>query len=349
MGNTDKNFHAIQYLEHLRTVLKSEPGGKLIIYAGGQKSDIHSWNHAKIVSADGKEAIVGGHNLWSVDYFGPRPVHDVSMRVRGPAAAGAQRFLNVMWKSLCDKSPNGHFNYSYRWMQGSTDIVKECAPALQLDIDQPGNLRILGVARAGSGLVPDKGDIDKPSDVAMLAALNAAKTSIKLSQQDMLYRLPQITCTTVPRYYAWSRGYDALGKAISRGVNVQVVVTSWGARAGDGTRYSNCILRDEVIDYLKERMREMGIRDVEKLVKSRFAIATLRFGPGEKWPNDWTFANHAKMMIVDDRLFYIGSSNFYSADLQEYGYFLDDDTAAKQLLHYYWNPLWLASSPTKKP
>ena len=56
-----------------------------------------SWNHAKIIAADGREAIVGGHNLWHADYLGFAPVHDLSMRVTGPAAGESHAFLDLLW------------------------------------------------------------------------------------------------------------------------------------------------------------------------------------------------------------------------------------------------------------
>ena len=56
-----------------------------------------TWNHTKIISVDGSEALVGGHNL-NMDLFRSYPpVHDVSLVVHGEAAYGAQLFLNQMW------------------------------------------------------------------------------------------------------------------------------------------------------------------------------------------------------------------------------------------------------------
>ena len=56
-----------------------------------------TWNHAKIIAADGLEALVGGHNL-NMDLFTIYPpVHDVSVVVHGEAALGAQHFLTRMW------------------------------------------------------------------------------------------------------------------------------------------------------------------------------------------------------------------------------------------------------------
>jgi len=57
-----------------------------------------SWNHSKIVAADGRVAMVGGMNLWSGDYLDTSsPVTDLSIEVQGAAARGAQLFLNELW------------------------------------------------------------------------------------------------------------------------------------------------------------------------------------------------------------------------------------------------------------
>src|SRR5476649_2227198 len=63
--------------------------------------DSFSWNHSKIISVDGREALVGGHNLYSGDYLVGDPVHDLSMRVSGPAAASASRFADTLWQFIC--------------------------------------------------------------------------------------------------------------------------------------------------------------------------------------------------------------------------------------------------------
>ncbi|GAA2059258.1 phospholipase D [Catenulispora yoronensis] len=56
-----------------------------------------TWNHSKIVVADSIEALAGGHNL-NMDLFRSYPpVHDMSVVVHGPAAAGAQGYLDQLW------------------------------------------------------------------------------------------------------------------------------------------------------------------------------------------------------------------------------------------------------------
>ena len=71
--------------------------------------DSYSWNHAKIVSVDGVEALVGGHNMWPADYLVDDPVHDLSMRVHGPAAASAAHYADRLWDYVCanlDRKPS---------------------------------------------------------------------------------------------------------------------------------------------------------------------------------------------------------------------------------------------------
>ncbi|MFY0579753.1 hypothetical protein ACN28S_40815 [Cystobacter fuscus] len=61
-----------------------------------------TWNHSKIIAADGVEALVGGHNL-NMDLFTSYPpVHDVSVVVHGEAAYGSQLYLNRMWECKTD-------------------------------------------------------------------------------------------------------------------------------------------------------------------------------------------------------------------------------------------------------
>ena len=67
-----------------------------------------SWNHSKTLAIDGRVALVGGHNLWSADYIQgypqkqvTNPVHDVTIRVSGPAAIVVHKWANVLWRRAC--------------------------------------------------------------------------------------------------------------------------------------------------------------------------------------------------------------------------------------------------------
>lgn len=51
-------------------------------------------------------------------------------------------------------------------------------------------------------------------------------------------------------------------------------------------------------------------------------------------------ANHSKMVIVDDAVCYIGSDNAYPAYLEEFGVWIDDRTAIRDLVERYWTEFW---------
>ena len=87
-------------IEGARTAFwEALPTGVSARFGGAEDGDGSkmTWNHAKIIAADGVEALVGGHNL-NMDLFTSYPpVHDVSVAVHGEAAYGAQSYLNLMW------------------------------------------------------------------------------------------------------------------------------------------------------------------------------------------------------------------------------------------------------------
>jgi phosphatidylserine/phosphatidylglycerophosphate/cardiolipin synthase-like enzyme len=55
--------------------------------------------------------------------------------------------------------------------------------------------------------------------------------------------------------------------------------------------------------------------------------------------------NHAKIMIVDDEAYVIGSDNLYPGFLSEFDYLVEGQAAVSQLLESYWAPLWRYSGP----
>eukprot|EP00588_Corethron_pennatum_P008841 CAMPEP_0194274128 /NCGR_PEP_ID=MMETSP0169-20130528/7286_1 /TAXON_ID=218684 /ORGANISM="Corethron pennatum, Strain L29A3" /LENGTH=1429 /DNA_ID=CAMNT_0039017245 /DNA_START=34 /DNA_END=4320 /DNA_ORIENTATION=- len=50
--------------------------------------------------------------------------------------------------------------------------------------------------------------------------------------------------------------------------------------------------------------------------------------------------NHAKILMVDEEIFYIGSDNTYGGGLAEFGLIIDDATRSKDFADNYWNTLW---------
>lgn len=87
------------------------PGARLTLSVAAMRSCTSSeacrsfsWPHAKFM--DGNEVLVGGHNFWSEDYLVDKPVHDLSLRVGGPAGASASRFADRLWRFVC-ANPDG--------------------------------------------------------------------------------------------------------------------------------------------------------------------------------------------------------------------------------------------------
>ena len=108
--------------------------------------DSYSWNHSKIIAIDGSEALVGGHNLWAKDYLMDEPVSDLSMHVKGPAAASAVRFIDRLWEYVCS-------NLDQKDSIALASSTGSCPSPAALPNRRParGGLRILGVGRMGAG------------------------------------------------------------------------------------------------------------------------------------------------------------------------------------------------------
>ena len=112
-------FYRLQ--EGILSSLKSKIPDSLI---GSDDDTKMTWNHAKIVVADGAEALVGGHNL-NMDLFRSYPpVHDASVVVHGDAACGAQLFLDRMWACKTDLLTKEFVDINKRvWRNGDDDLA----------------------------------------------------------------------------------------------------------------------------------------------------------------------------------------------------------------------------------
>ena len=51
-------------------------------------------------------------------------------------------------------------------------------------------------------------------------------------------------------------------------------------------------------------------------------------------------SNHAKVWIVDDQVFYIGSDNIYPAYLQEFGHIIGHQPTTARFILDYWEGVW---------
>jgi phosphatidylserine/phosphatidylglycerophosphate/cardiolipin synthase-like enzyme len=320
-----------------------------------------SWNHTKIIVADDKIAITGGHNFWDDDYLGAAPVHDVSGVFEGPAARAARYFCDKLWTST-----DGSFSLIDGVLKDKAAPSKRQIP--EPNAGMPGGLEMLSLGRLGAGL--GKFSITSNASVtARIVALCRAKTDIRISQQTLNLVFPRsfdfYTCLAIVR-------------AVQAGVNVQIVLSGETRTGYEGAagRVRACLqwlylfdvqpaLWDNV--FVRDRCKKAPPRDriddwadlsasadtlgsapegdpdaktypALKKFNSKLKVATLYYSDNSQ------AANHSKVYIIDEDCFYVGSDNFYpSGDqlgLQEFGYLIEDKSETKKFIAEYWDKLW---------
>ena len=290
------------------------------------------------VAADGREALVGGHNLWHADYLGFAPVHDLSMRVTGPAAGEAHAFLDLLWdwagRQLAAPSEIGSL-HAIRWAGGRIEPAGP-PPPVALAAPASGSIPALAVGRLGTGVTADPRVANVGAAVAAIA-FRQARATIRISQMDFGFHWEGVNF--------WSADVvNALADVLTdpaRSVTVQMVLSEPGAKTAAGGPYS---FGTTLADIVAEMRRAIGDRHMT----GHMQMAPLRFSPsGDRWEHDGTqlkIINHAKFWMVDDRAFHVGSDNLYPHNLQEFGYVVESEQAAREALASYWEPAWTLSS-----
>lgn len=189
-GGTDAKALLKEVIRDARSVR----GSRLSFYVSAMRSctgepgcDSFSWNHAKILAVDGRAAIVGGHNLWSRDYLLDEPVHDLSMELRGPAAADATRFADAMWRFVCDHKGRDDTVQAVSYERGDDEIEDDCLATLALPPSPPvGKVKVLAIGRLAAGITDD---FANQNDLARDLLLGAARHEIFIVQQDVAFTL----------------------------------------------------------------------------------------------------------------------------------------------------------------
>lgn len=302
-------------------------------YAYGQAS----WDHAKIIARDGEYALVGGANMWDVHYLEASPVHDMWIAVEGGPAADAQRFIDRMFQFVCfDKSPVTHLDIVRQARRGGTgcpSTFKQVHP--EGGASHGGHTNVISVGRTGFAA--------NPSDDAFLAMINAAKTKIHLSQQDIgpIHRAGIA-------FGSWPDALlEALVSAMGRGVDIDFVLSNTGATPGSMSKiealynsydngWTDVAVAKKFVDVAKKNPALLPEgTDPHALICSKLQLMRLRSSAAEAWPNGGKLANHVKAIMVDDKAFYVGSQNVYAANLTEFGYIVDDEAATRMFIESY--------------
>jgi len=324
-----------------------------------------SWNHSKIVAADGQVAFVGGINMWDKDYLQSKdPITDVGVVVQGPAAADPQKFLDVLWRhAYADSLPVRLLDLWQTKIVATPDIdltkYLSIAPERGSAV---GGVRVMAVGRAafiadqfiatgrvsgrnidnpvsaadqkvanwwvtatpinGPTTFPGRNtwDGNNPSDTALRALIDSAKTSVIVSQQSMEYAQP---VSDIPAYDV--RLFDALARKVLSGVSVTIIVSSDDRKSNDYRGRP-----DWTTDVMLSRMTTLaGSRAAAVAAASRsLIVAPFRYSDASRWPDTNVGPGlHNKVIEVDDRAIYVGSQNAYPDEQQEYGYIIEDRAA----------------------
>ena len=315
---------------------------RLNVYVGAMRScngeppcGALSWNHAKIVSVDGRRAIVGGHNMWSPDYLAAAPVHDVSMEVEGPAATDAHRFLDELWDFLCEQKPKEHVNEWYSVSAGTSELGHECLSRISLRASPPreGGVPILAIGRLASGIAPVFAD---QSLIARDLMLGAATKSVRMLMQDVPFAVAGVELS-------WpEHALDVLAGVLEKKGDVYIVLSNLGA-AGPIGSYSMGVPIEAVAMKMRDKLRKRVTLDdaaLNEILCKHLHLAPLRFGPDATWPDNKPIGMHTKFWMIDTRAFYVGAENLYTSELQEFGYIVENDKATAQALRELWEPAW---------
>ena len=314
-----------------------------------------SWNHAKLIIADQKIVLQGGHNLWDPDYIGLRPVSDMSMIGTGAGVVASEKFVDLLWSFVQGAAVHPS--------QGK--VSKPFADAV-VPQRQPGELSVLAVGRLGAYnngvLYPaSRGQESKQSsDEALRALIDAAQTEVLIAQQD-LYNLitkkgPLIDFSTNEVVGRFGASYAAtnIAQAVLRGVKFNIIQSNAGT---DPVNDYGTVSATDAFTALVGKIEKVAAeikfipppgKTLRAYICSQVNYAPFRYSPSwDKWANGTTIGNHTKIVIADRAAFYIGSHNLYPFDLQEFGMITFDVARAEELIKRYWVPAWAGSSPSK--
>ncbi|MBC7660621.1 MAG: hypothetical protein H7249_13070 [Chitinophagaceae bacterium] len=285
-----------------------------------------SWNHSKIVVADGNRALVGGHNFLDEVYLINQPIFDLSMEYRGEGAAKARDFLNYIWNFI------------------EIDLVsfpKDMGPLPTFSAipTTRGTVNTLSVGRLGAlG--------SNVSDYALRHLIQSAKTKVSIVQQNIYNN----AVTDKFKTYV----FDAIVDAAVRGLDIEIVLSNRHAlvtyEAFDIKREYKETL-EGVVDALVKNKR-LDKKEAQQIACKRISMAPFRFSRTVKfWPSktDRDPGVHSKFVMVDDASFYIGSHNLYPSNLQEFGNIVSDADAAAHVKAEFYDKVWRESQAGKLP
>lgn len=324
-----------------------------IVYSSGFLNLSPTWNHAKIVAIDGSDALVGGHNMWHSAYLRDNPVLDVSMKLKGHAAADAQQFADQLWSTQTSMGINWNEDAA-RYDASLGTKIKGISALPQARIftqlfpesaDAPfrregEGIPVLSVGREEGNIIGLPA-----SDKALLKLIDGATENIFISAQCFNY----VAAEWYSNDSRWPAFFDALAQALIRNVEVKVFLSyhsATGSYKGDDPA--------DVVARIRSRLTGKNQTEVYRIL-SKFQVRSLP--PVSNWQLAASLpgiSNHAKVILVDKKVFSIGSQNYYlsqPASMAEFTYIVEDEANGQQLYDSYFTALnaWALPSPEIPP
>jgi phosphatidylserine/phosphatidylglycerophosphate/cardiolipin synthase-like enzyme len=151
----------------------------------------------------------------------------------------------------------------------------------------------------------------------------------------------------MPRYDV--RLYDTLAAKLAAGVKVRIVVSDPANRGLVGSGgYSQIKSLNEVSDTLLNHLTALtgSSQSAHAAMCQNLQLASFRAAATPTWADGHPYALHHKLVSVDGSAFYLGSKNLYPAFLQDFGYIVEDQSAARQLDADLLTPQWQYSQAT---
>jgi phosphatidylserine/phosphatidylglycerophosphate/cardiolipin synthase-like enzyme len=335
---------ADEFARYITAGAASVASSATTIYTARFVSGAVNWNHSKIIAADGRTAISGGQNLWDNDYLTINPVTDMSIKLAGSAAYDAQIYAQKIWEWLCSSSYSLSISWrdTYTVAPGTSEPVSGCSSTFPVT-SRPtgtGTTSVIAVGRLASGIESDANQADD----AILAIIKSARSSLKITQQSITYPGPPDILRGKLDYQPWMY---AVAEKLLEGVDVYMVTSNDDSKPGrppDGDNYnafSTKMLAKKFLWYAMRRAGSMTEEEVKDLLCRKLHIARFRMnGTDSNWQDGRGFALHTKVYIADDMAYYVGSENFYPANLQEYGFIVADQGKTQQFITSFWDNIW---------
>jgi phosphatidylserine/phosphatidylglycerophosphate/cardiolipin synthase-like enzyme len=333
-----------------------------------------SWNHAKLVAVDGKWIHTGGHNLWSQHYLNRHPLHDVSVELVGTVAQEGHTFANQQWAYVKNHlQRQGVDSVPWPWARPTHVSMHSFSPndnhaifppphrkryspltnggtSLQDTVLQSVPMLTVGKFRAWNPQIPF---LARPSNDAILALLQSARSSIRLAIQDLGPRCWPYTQVSFPGHPWPSEVLSVLARAIwIDRVTVEIVLSNRDAVCG-GLPATNTLARPngwsvqqvwrKIVQTIQSEFPSSRMAHGQQVIQDGLRVCGFRQHQGDTFRDGTKMGLHSKCFIVDDIAFYMGSQNLYSCDLAEWGVVIDDAATTKKLIQEYWAPLWRCS------